>query len=117
VCTTIQFAVSDSVDDDEQAITKAFYQDLNKIVRKLVGERELTAQEAALDALALPLVKYSCECLYVQARSPTDTFHMLRKKEDRRKRQRTDDSVANFEDLVYDPAVVKYIKSTCVAPN
>ena len=56
---------------------KAYYQEVYRAVRQMYGEREVTAQEAALDALGLPLIEFSCQSMCVQVRKPEDTTHFL----------------------------------------
>lgn len=72
-----------------------------------MGEREITAQEAALDANGLPLITFSCECLYKQARPPKDSFHTVRRKKDRKRPRPNQPS--KFSDYVYDIPVTKYV--------
>ena len=87
---------------------KSFYECINRTIRRFVGDREITAQEAALDAVGLPLISYSCECIYVQARRPEDTVHIVKRKEHRLKIARTSADV-QFEDMVYQTQVGKYM--------
>ena len=87
---------------------RSYYEDIYKTIRKFVGEREITAQEAALDAVSESIIKYSCALIYVQARRPRDTVHTVRRAKDRAKRQCRGDALT-FEDMVYDSHVQKYI--------
>lgn len=52
------------------------------VMRELIGEREITAQEAALDALGLPLIRYSAAVQYIQARPPEETILVRRRRGD-----------------------------------
>ena len=90
---------------------KSFYEEVNRVVRRAVGDREVTAQEAALDALKLPLIQFSCEAIYVQVRKPGDTMHMVRPKKDLDQR-RSSQVTLDWSSIVYDPQVNKYIKRT-----
>jgi hypothetical protein len=100
-------------------ITKTYYSKLSKCIRKVVAEREITAQEAALDALGLPLICYSCECNYIQALPPKDTYHIAKRASHRTKKSRTESAnnnsnvLSEVTDFVYDAPVDKYVKSTC----
>lgn len=96
-------------------MVKDFYRYMLKAVRDFVAEREVTAQEAALDAHGLPLIRYSCDSIYVQARPPGETFHTVKRTSDRRKSRRLDTSgeenvARKLSDFVYDVAVTKYVK-------
>jgi len=88
---------------------KSFYKEILKVVKKIVGEREITLQEATLDAQGLPLITYSCDARYIQAKPPNDTVLTAMRAKDRAKRQRTEgpDKLWSY---VYDPSVVKYVK-------
>ena len=90
---------------------KAYYQEVYRAVRQMYGEREVTAQEAALDALGLPLIEFSCQSMCVQVRKPDDTTHFLcqRKIIDEK---RTKIAKLQLEDITYAPPVTKYIKRT-----
>ena len=87
---------------------RAYFEEVYRAARKMYAEREVTAQEAALDALGLPLIEFSRQCEYIQVRKPNDTTHFLRKKADRDKRRREEGKL-DFRDITYDPPVVKYI--------
>jgi hypothetical protein len=91
---------------------KAYYQEMYRAVRQIYSEREVTAQEAALDALGLPLIEFSCQSMCVQVRKPADTTHMLcpGKMVDRK---RTKCGKLSMEDVTYAPHVTKYIQRTC----
>ena len=88
--------------------SRAYFEEMYRAARKTYAEREVTAQEAALDALGLPLIEFSRQCEYIQVRKPNDTTHFLRKKTDRDKRRREEGKL-DFRDITYDPPVVKYI--------
>lgn len=90
---------------------RSYYEDIYKTIRKFNGEREITLQEAALDATGESLVEYSCVHMHVQARRPRDTVHRMRRAEHRPKRHCPDVPLA-FEDMVYDSHVQKYITRT-----
>lgn len=98
-----------NIENGDDAIIVGFYKNIVRVMRSLVGQREITAQEAALDASGLPLVSFSCGSIYVQARTPTDSFHTVRRKKDR-KRPRPNES-SKLSDYVYDIPVTKYIHS------
>ena len=88
---------------------KAYYQEMYKAVRQMYSEREVTAQEAALDALGLPLIEFSCQSMCVQLRKPEDTTHMLcpgKMIDDKRSKC----AKLGMEDVTYAPHVTKYIK-------
>ena len=87
---------------------RAYFEEVYRAARKMYAEREVTAQEAALDALGLPLIEFSRQCEYIQVRKPNDTTHFLRKKADRDKRRREEGKL-DFRDITYDPPVVKCI--------
>lgn len=72
------------------------------IVRSVIGQREISAQEASIDAFGGPLIKFSRKIAYIQAREPEETQLRVKSK------NRRDSS--NPNDLFYDPAVMKYIK-------
>lgn len=70
-------------------------------MKKFVSEREMSAQEAALDATGLPLIEFSRSFVCVQANNPHET-RLLVKPERRRKDEK---------DFFYSLAVTKYIHS------
>ena len=80
-----------------------FYKKMYSIVRNVIGQREMSAQEAALDAFGLPLIMFSRKMIYLQARRPEETLLHLKNNRDR--------DHSNPNDLFYDPPVIKYIKS------
>lgn len=90
---------------------RSYYEDIYKTIRKFNGEREITLQEAALDATGESLVEYSCVHMHVQARRPRDTVHRMRRAEHRPKRH-CPGVPLTFEDMVYDSHVQKYITRT-----
>ena len=96
-------------EDAQEKSVKSFYEEVNRAVRKMVAEREVTAQEAALDAFGLPLIEFSCQAIYVQVRKPGDTTHLLRPKKDLENRRRVHGRL-DWDNIVYDPPVNKYIK-------
>ena len=95
---------------------RSYYEDIYRTIRRFVGEREYTAQEAALDAVRLSLIEYSREQICVQARKPRDTIHTVRRGPDRQKRRRAGEETT-FQDLVYETHVYKYINSTSFFKN
>ena len=80
-------------------------------MRWLTANRLLSAQEGGMDALLLPLIEYSCQCLTVQARRPTETSHIMRPRKFWVKKLREEGRVA-FKDIAYDAPVTKYIHRT-----
>jgi hypothetical protein len=52
------YALRVDAEDAEQKIMKSYYEDIYRTIRKFVGEREITAQEAALDAVSESIIKY-----------------------------------------------------------
>lgn len=94
--------------DAELLNARAYFEEVYRAARKMYAEREVTAQEAALDALGLPLIEFSRQCQYIQVRRPADTVHFLRRKEEIAKR-RCEQGRLEFRDIAYDPPVVKYI--------
>ena len=100
--------------DDEDAQKKnetSYFQEMNRVIRKMVSEREVTAQEAALDAYGLPLIKYSCDVVHLQARTPEDTIHKLKPFVQWNKK-RDEVGQVGWADVVYDPPVTKYLNRT-----
>ena len=95
----------------DEKILRSYYEDIYRTIRKFIGEREYTAQEAALDAIRKALIEFSREQICVQARRPRDTIHTVRRGPDRAKRKREGEPTT-FQDLVYDTHVLKYINST-----
>ena len=75
----------------------------------MYGEREVTAQEAALDALGLPLIEFSCDSVCLQVRKPADTVHFVRPREQLEKKRRVQGKL-EWGDITYDPPVTKYIR-------
>lgn len=82
---------------------------MNRTIRMMVAEREMTVQEAALDALSLPLIEFSCQAVYVQVKRPSDTTHMLRPHAHWAKKKKEEGHV-EWKDITYDAPVCKYIK-------
>ena len=95
-----------AVDEEVDDVARALHKDIYDTVKRVVADREMTAQEAALDALQLPLIQFSTSVVYVQTNRPDDTHVLPRKKKDRAKRRRVDDL---HRHLVHDPPVTKYV--------
>jgi hypothetical protein len=78
------------------------------IIKRINGDREKTAQEAALDALGIPPIMYSCSTEYVQANRPEETQHILKP------RKMRDKTVNNkkLSAFLFDVHATKYVKST-----
>ena len=98
-----------AVDAEVDDINRALHKDIYETVKRLVADREMTAQEAALDALGLPLIEFSASVQYIQANTPADTFVIPRKRKNRR---RTVNPEQQLRSLVYDPKVTKYVLRT-----
>ena len=99
-----------SVDVEVDDINRALHKDIYETVKRLVADREMTAQEAALDALGLPLIQFSTGLIFVQANCPEDTYVIPRK---RRNRRQAHDGEQLLRHLVYDPPVTKYVLRMC----
>lgn len=99
-----------SVDSEVVDVNRALHKDIYDTVKRLVADREMTAQEAALDALGLPLIEFSACVQYIQANSPSDTYVVPRKRQYRRRVVNQDQQLRR---LVYDPPVTKYVLRTC----
>ena len=98
-----------SVDTAVDDVNRALHKDIYDTVKRLVADREMTAQEAALDALGLPLIEFSASVQYIQANMPRDTYVIPRKRRNRRRNMNPDHQLRN---LVYDPPVTKYVLRT-----
>ena len=103
-----------AVDPDIDNVSRALHRDVYNTVKRLVADREMTAQEAALDALGLPLISYSASMRYVQANSPDDTYVVPRKRKTRRRHPNPD---LQMRSLIYDPPVTKYALRTYRPPR
>ena len=101
--------MQETVENEENEVDRQLHRDIYEVVKRLVADREMTAQEAALDALGLPLIQYSCSIHYVRAAPPDDTYVKPRRKGDRMKRRRTDNDPRQY---LYDPPVTKYVLRT-----
>lgn len=98
-----------STDVDVQDVNRALHTDIYETVKRFVADREMTAQEAALDALGLPLIQFSTTIQYLQVNSPEDTCVIPRKRKNRHKHANGDNQLRS---LVYDPPVTKYVLRT-----
>ena len=96
-----------AVDVEVDDVDRALHRDIYDTVKRIVADREMTAQEAALDALQLPLIQFSTSIVYVQTNRPEDTYVLPRKRKDRAKRRMIDEE--QHRHLVYDPPVNKYV--------
>ena len=104
------YSWTDSTDTELNNV-RAFYKEVYRVIRQMYAERELTAQEAALDALGLPLIEFSCQSVCIQVRKPEDTTHFVcRKKEIEKRRQKF--AKLDFTQATYAAHVTKYIHST-----
>ena len=52
--------------DAEDRMNQSLFQETYRMVLRFVGEREISAQEATLDGLRLPLVRYSDQRVLVK---------------------------------------------------
>ena len=95
----------------DDKIMKSHFKEINDVVRKFVAEREITVQEAALDATRRPLVRYSRQCLRVCACRPSETMHIVKDSATRAQLRRSAGALS-FEQMVYDPWVKKYVNRT-----
>lgn len=93
-------------DVDVDDVNRALHQDIYTAVKQFVGDREMTGQEAALEALGLPLIEYSSRVDFVQANRPEDTYIIARKKKHRPTMAAADQQLRR---LTYDPHVTKYV--------
>lgn len=84
---------------EEDNLYKLFCKEIYEVVKKFVSEREMSAQEAALDATSLPLIEFSRQFVPVQVNNPQE-MKMMVKPESRRK----DD-----KDFFYSLPITKYI--------
>lgn len=101
------------VANGRDAVVSGFYRDFLRVMSSIVGSREITAQECALDAYGLPLITYSCDAQYFQIKSPQETVWTIRRQKEIEKRARFNNSSSRtLEDIAYEPPVVKYVKST-----
>ena len=91
-------------------VNRALHQDIYATVKLFVGDREMTGQEAALDALGLSLIEFSAGVEYIQANCPGDTYVIARKRKHRRTTANTDQQLRR---LTYDPPVTKYALRKC----
>jgi hypothetical protein len=80
-----------------------------EIIKKITGDREMTAQEAALDALGINLIHYSCSLKYIQAKRPEETEHVMKP----RKKREGNANKRKLSAFLYDAPVTKYVKSKC----
>lgn len=106
MCNTVALATAvesgNQQPPENQNLHKVFCKKVYDVVKKFVSEREMSAQEAALDATSLPLIEFSRQFVAVQANTPYATRLLIKPE-----RQRKD-----AKDLFYSLPVTKYIHST-----
>lgn len=85
------------------------YTQLLRVMREVVGDREVTAQEGALDGEGLPLAEYSRQCLYIQARPPSETMLTAKRTKDRK--STGGGGAMKLSEYLYEPSVTRYINS------
>jgi hypothetical protein len=86
---------------------RVYHNKMYEIVKRMTGEREITAQEATLDALGVPLISFSTGISYIQANRPEETTHVVKSKK-KRQGVRARSKLSAF---LYDAPVTKYVKS------
>lgn len=85
--------------EEEDNLYKIFCKRIYDVVKKFVSEREMSAQEAALDATSLPLIEFSRQFVPIQLNN-TQEMRLMLKPESRMKDEK---------DFFYSLPVTKYI--------
>jgi hypothetical protein len=92
---------------DQREINRKIFKEIYDVVKKLVGQREMSAQEAAFEGYNYRLITYSSNSVFVHAMSPQKTMLKVKKI---RHGNNGRDNVVEF----YDPQVTRYVNSMFV---